>query len=205
MEVRQITSKETDPFLLHIHYAKRKPCIQYAYGLFDNEELIGCVTFGPPASPQVYKSLLLWSDKFKSILIELNRLCLRYNRPNEASFLVGAALRMLPKPKMVISYADSTQKHVGYIYQATNFMYCGSSGAKDYAFIIDGKRIPRRTICAQGHTNPTTWARENNIEMVREDIKHRYVYLCGDKRQKKAMIQLLKPKQLPYPKGEESK
>ena len=33
-EVKEITYNQTKPFLLNIHYARRMPCIQYAYGLF---------------------------------------------------------------------------------------------------------------------------------------------------------------------------
>ena len=38
-EVRQIRNLgEADPFILDIHYAKRKPSISYIYGLFENGE-----------------------------------------------------------------------------------------------------------------------------------------------------------------------
>lgn len=34
-EVRQITYAETKPFILGVHYARRMPCVQYAFGLFE--------------------------------------------------------------------------------------------------------------------------------------------------------------------------
>jgi hypothetical protein len=66
-------------------------------------------------------------EGYKKQVIELNRLCLRYNRKNEASFLVAKSLSLLPKPKIVVSYADTAQGHQGVIYQATNFLFTGTT------------------------------------------------------------------------------
>ena len=51
MVVREITYEETKPFIMGKHYAKRMPSISYAYGLFDEEDLVGVLTIGKPASP----------------------------------------------------------------------------------------------------------------------------------------------------------
>jgi hypothetical protein len=56
----------------------------------------------------------------ESIVVELNRLCLLDNDKNQASFLVANSMKLLPKPTIVISYADTGQGHVGYVYQACN-------------------------------------------------------------------------------------
>jgi hypothetical protein len=96
--VKKIQNKETYPFLLNIHYAKRIPSISYSYGLFDKDELIGVCTFGTPASSPMRKGLL--GKEYESLVIELNRLCLLYNRKNEASFLVSNSIKLLPKPKI---------------------------------------------------------------------------------------------------------
>ena len=44
--------------------------------------------------------------------------------------LVGRSLRLLPKPSVVVSYADTAQGHVGYVYQAANFIYTGLSAKR---------------------------------------------------------------------------
>ena len=117
--------KLAEPFILNIHYAKRKPSISYVYGLYDNDELIGICSFGSPASPSLCKGIA--GEHNKSKVIELNRLVLKYNRKNEASYLVGQSLKLLPKPKIVVSYADTAQNHTGIVYQATNFLFTGTS------------------------------------------------------------------------------
>ena len=125
-EVKLLENKKlADPFILNIHYAKRKPSISYVYGLYQNEELIGICSFGSPASPALCKGIA--GEKNRSKVIELNRLVLKYNRKNEASYLVGKSLKMLPKPKIVVSYADTAQDHKGIVYQATNFYFTGTS------------------------------------------------------------------------------
>ena len=91
--------KLADPFILEIHYAKRKPSISFAYGLYDKDELIGVCTFGSPASPSLCKGIA--GEHNKSKVIELNRLVLKHNRNNEASYLIGQSLKLLPKPKIV--------------------------------------------------------------------------------------------------------
>ena len=46
--VRQINHQDTIHFILNIHYAKRLPSISYAYGLFEEAELVGVITYGSP-------------------------------------------------------------------------------------------------------------------------------------------------------------
>ena len=123
-EVKLLENKKlADEFILNIHYAKRKPSISYVYGLYNNDELIGICSFGMPPSPILAESII--GKKNKNLVIELNRLVLKYNRKNEASYLVSKSINLLPKPKIIVSFADENQNHIGTVYQATNFLYTG--------------------------------------------------------------------------------
>ena len=99
--------------------------LQYpiSYGLFDEKELIGVVTYGTPPSAPLKKGIA--GDENKTNILELNRLCLKYNRRNEASRLISASLKKLPKGKIIISFADMSQGHNGCVYRASNFTYHG--------------------------------------------------------------------------------
>ena len=97
------------------------PSISFAYGLFDDDDLVGVVTFGSPASAPLCKGIC--GEEHRSKVIELNRLVLLRNKKNEASYLIANAIKLLPKPKVIVSYADSAQKHVGTVYQAANFLF----------------------------------------------------------------------------------
>jgi hypothetical protein len=55
--VKKITYEETKPFILNLHYAKRMPSISYAYGLFENNELVGIISYGSPASPPLCRGI----------------------------------------------------------------------------------------------------------------------------------------------------
>lgn len=86
-----------------------------------------------------------------------------------------------------IRIADMEQSHCGIIYQATNWVYTGSTISHDKAYIVDGKRVHPMTLRDSGITDPTRWARENNIQMVKPMPKHRYFQFVGSKSDKRYM------------------
>ena len=129
-KVKPINRDQCSYFILQIHYAKKWSSISYAYGLFKNDELVGCVTYGTPPSHPL--KIGIAGKKFYSYILELNRLCLKYNRKNEASFLVSQSLKFLKNKinAIIISFADISQNHIGKVYQACNFYYCGLSAKR---------------------------------------------------------------------------
>ena len=128
MKVLPIQNYETKTWLLNRHYAKRIPSISYAFGLYEDHNLVGVCTYGSPPSPSLCTGVC--GEEYKDKVVELNRLILDSPKPNSASYLVSQSLKLLPKPSIVVSYADTSQGHVGYIYQATNFLYTGLSEAR---------------------------------------------------------------------------
>jgi len=125
VKVLPIKSEETHPWLLQKHYAKRIPQIMYAFGLYEESILVGICTFGIPASPALCMGIC--GKEYSDKVLELNRVCLLDNGKNQASYLVSNSIKLLPKPSIVVSYADTEHGHVGYVYQATNFLYTGLS------------------------------------------------------------------------------
>ena len=185
MIVIPIKSEQTYPWLLNKHYAKRIPNIMFAFGLYVDNQLKGVVTFGMPASNQLCFGVC--GKEHQSKVLELNRLCLMDNNKNESSFLVGNAVKLLPKPSIIVSYADSGQGHVGYVYQATNFLFTGTTKERTDMFAGEGKHSRHGT---------------SNGERQFRTAKHRYVYFHGSKTDKKVLMESLNYKVMPYPKGE---
>ena len=175
-EIRQIPFSETKHWILNIHYAKRLPSISYAYGLYRHDEMVGMVSYGTPASPSLCKGIC--GEEHRSDVIELNRLVLRDNLPNEASFLVSRSLKMLPTPKVVVSYADTAQDHAGIVYQATNWLFTGTTKPRTDMAGKDGK-----------HSRHHLGDRTNRIN---RSAKHRYVYFIGTKKEKKVLRNALR-------------
>jgi len=184
LTVKQIPSKDAHYFILNCHYAKRLPSISFAYGLFEEDELIGICTFGSPASASLCTGLM--GVENRSLVIELNRLFLVHNRKNEASFFVSKCLALLPKPKAVVSYSDHAQAHQGIVYQACNFLFTGTTKPRTDMAAKDGK-----------HSRHSLGDR---TQRVYRSAKNRYVYFCANKMDKKTMLKNLKYNVLPYPK-----
>ena len=170
-EVVQIPYSATKDWILNIHYAKRMPSISFAYGLYRHDEMVGMVSYGTPASPFLCKGIC--GEEHKKNVIELNRLVLKDNLPNEASFLVSRSLKLLPRPKVVVSYADTAQDHAGIIYQACNFLFTGTTKPRTDMAGKDGK-----------HSRHHLGDRQNRIN---RSAKHRYVYFIGSKKDKKIL------------------
>ncbi len=183
-DILRVSYEETKPFILDIHYAKRMPSITHAFGLYRGHSLIGVVTYGSPASPALCKGIA--GEKNKHHVLELNRLVLKENKKNQASILIGASLKLLPKPKIIVSYADTAQNHLGIVYQATNFMFTGTSKPRTDMAGKDGKH-------SRHHLGDTT----NRVD---RSAKHRYIYLLGGKTWKKNMLKELSYQPLDYPK-----
>ena len=199
--VQQIPSSETHDWLLHKHYAKRIPSITWAFGLFDDKmTLQGVCTFGTPASSTLLKGVC--GERYSSQVCELNRLVINNNQKNIASFIVAKSIRVLPSPKIIISYADTKLGHHGYVYQAVNFYYTGLS-TRFIDPVVEGQEGKHHATFAHGMSNAEInekWG--DKVQWVERSRKHRYVYLHGDKRQKKEMKAALRYSIEPYPKGD---
>ena len=182
--VTRISYGECKNLILNVHYAKRMPSISFAYGLFENGFMQGIVTYGSPASPSLCKGVC--GPSYQNSVIELNRLVLVNNKKNEASFLVGHSLRMLPKYKIVVSYADTKQGHIGFVYQATNWIYTGLTA--------------RRTDMAGKKGSHSRHSHNNPNNRVERSSKHRYVFFLGSKKEKRDAKKCLQYSAQPYPK-----
>lgn len=200
MKVLQIKPEETYPWLLKKHYAKRIPQIMFSFGLYNENELVGVVTYGIPASPSLCMGIC--GKEYSDKVLELNRLCLEDNYRNQASFLVSNSIKLLPKPTIVVSYADTGQGHVGYVYQATNFLYTGLSANRvDWA--IKGLEHKHSKTLSDGMTLDAMKEKYgDDFYYTERTRKHRYIYFHGSKTDKKVLKNKLKYEVLPYPKGD---
>lgn len=207
MRVLPIKPEEAHPWLLRKHYARRLCPISYAFGLYECDILRGVVTYGVPASSALRAGVC--GGEWENSVIELNRLCCD-GVINAASALVGGSLRYLPKPSIVVSYADTAQGHVGYVYQATNFIYTGLSAKRTDWRVRGMEHLHGATIAdiSRGSSGRANYMRErfgNDFYLEDRSRKHRYIYFCGSKTQRKHMMASLNYAPQPYPKGNTSR
>jgi hypothetical protein len=196
--VERVLAKDAYPFLLQLHYARRIPSISHAFGLLLDGKLTGVVTYGTPPSHTLINGLC--GPQWAQNVLELNRLVLRYNRKNEASRLVAASLRMLPRPSAVVSFADTAQGHEGVVYQSANFLYTGLS-ARFTDPVVAGLEHQHHATYANGLSNREVVEKygADNVTFIERSRKHRYVYFVGTKSQRKQLTADLRYGVQPFP------
>jgi len=208
--VRQIMSFECREWFLKKHYAKRLPSTSYAYGLY-KDNLIGICSYGRPVAHTLVKSA--FTGKFQDTFLELNRLVVDEGlKKNVLSFFVSRTLRKLPSPNVIVSYADTSQNHHGYIYQATNWIYTGLS-AKRFDYKVKGlEHLHSASLMdhagrgvAKDKVLKLKEMYGDRLYTLERPRKHRYFYVLGNKKQRKEMIRNLAYKVEPYPKGDNKK
>ncbi len=194
------------------HYSHRLKPPSLSLGFYIENKLACAICFGQPAGKAVVSHI--FGKGLESNVWELSRLFSFDDYPrNTESKCIGMALRYIesyfPNIKAIVSFADESQGHVGYIYQATNFIYLGTSGATHYYIDSNKRRFHKRY--------PADYKKLNKINngMSVRDIaekylglswvdevagKHRYVMLLGSRKQKKDLRGRVQLKELPYPK-----
>ena len=145
---------------------------------------------------------------YESIVYELNRLCIDEDAiKNAASYFIGQCFKQLPKPLIIVSYADKSMGHHGYIYQATNFLFLGQSHTQMDWKVKGLEHLHSRTLMDQFafKSNRIDKLKEkygDRMYQVMREAKNKYVFFLGSKTQTKQMKAQLIKKPLPYPKGD---
>lgn len=183
------------------HYSRRKVGAKKCFGLLEHGSLVGCCVYSIPASYTLCNGLC--GPQFRQYVLELSRLVITTEHKNAASFLVGNTLTRLTD-RIVVSYADCNDHvgHVGYVYQATNWLYTGQGNAEPkWVHPKTGEVISytRRWIDKKAEKLGLDW---RELVRVKQAGKHRYVTFVGSRRFKKNAREHLKYPILPYPKGE---
>ncbi len=180
---------------LNFHYAKSIPNVGLAYSVFnDKKEWCGVICFGLGAANNIAKPFGLNQGN----VIELLRMALN-GKQESTSKSMSIAMKLVkkdaPNVKILVSYADSEQGHIGSIYQATNWYYIGYS--TDTNLVINGKREHRRSLGSRYGTSSIEKLKNKGlkVELIKTKPKWKYIYPID-----KNMINLCKSLSKPYPK-----
>jgi hypothetical protein len=201
MTVGAVSSLEVDEFCRRYHYTATGGSMLWRYGLWHGPTLWGIVSYNLP-NRNVCECVFgpnHWNNVW-----HMGRLVLPDHAPhNSESRLIGGSLRLIQQQRpdvwAVITYAASDVGHIGYVYQATNAIYTGTSAVEPVLTDAFGRRRARRTAYTKHH--PTTKDTERlGWVKTKGDVKHRYVYLLGNKQQRRQRRAMLRLPELPYPK-----
>lgn len=209
LSIREISKEAVRHLVLNYHYSRRAPGIKYSWGLLQGKRTVGCVIYSIPASYTLCRGVC--GISYTKQVLELSRLVILTDADNAASFLVGGTLRLLPS-SVVVSYADCNDNvgHVGYVYQATNWLYTGQGTAEPmWVEESTGNVVSytRRHIDKKARDLGYAWGEGASsgpgITQRPQVGKHRYVTFTGDRRFKRDARRALRYHVVSsYPKGE---
>lgn len=175
----------------HWHYSRTMPAGKLVkFGVWESSKFIGCVLFGRGANNNIGKPF----DLSQTAVCELVRVALSKHVAPVSQIVMRCIRRLrVQNLRLIVSYADPQQNHVGSIYQAMNWIYVGGSrGDVAIRNIATGETIHKRT-------SFSNWGSVNNIPFEWEYYQppHRYKYLYP---LDKAMRRQIEPLAKPYPK-----
>jgi hypothetical protein len=181
---------------LNFHYAKAVPNVGLAFNVYNqNNEWCGVICYGVGATNNIASPYGLKQGQ----VIELLRMALNGKQESTSKALaisIKLVAKKNPNVKLLVSYADSEQRHYGTIYQATNWFYTGYS--VDTNLIVNGKREHRRTLgsrlgtCSKGKIESMGF----DVKVLKTKPKWKYIYPI-----EKSIIPLCKSLAKPYPKA----
>ena len=204
-KVKSIAKYLCKDWLLNKHYLKRKVSFSYSFGLFKKNILSGILTYGNAIPVTMKKSL--FGEKYMDLVYELNRLCTNDDVDKNAnSFFIAQSFKLLPKPMVIVSYADKSFGHNGYVYQASNFMFTGESHTQLDWKLKGKEHIHSRTLMDEFpfQKDRIKKLKEKYGELLyqeKREPKYRYVYLLANKKKKKEIMSNKLFDLKKYPKG----
>tara|TARA_R110002020_G_scaffold2488_1_gene11676 strand:+ start:18824 stop:19555 length:732 start_codon:yes stop_codon:yes gene_type:complete len=163
----------------------------FAHGIYFSDHLAGCVVFGAPSPPNIAPSVM--GEKEADRVIQLARgACVHWAHPHSASKLIASGLRSAESRGYgcVIAFSDPDAGEIGTVYQATNWLYCGLTAKRPDYFNARGVRVVGRF--QKGDAKKLTKGDRTR--------KHRYVFLLGNKRDRKNLRKCLRWETDAYPK-----
>ena len=195
MRLEKASHKAIKYACLNFHYAKAIPNVGLAYNVFNlKNEWSGVICFGIGATNNIGSPYGLSQGQ----IVELVRMALN-GKQESTTKAMSIALKLIkkdaPNVKLVVSYADSEQGHIGTIYQATNWFYTGYS--TDTNLIVNGKREHRRTLGSRFGTCSSEKLKQKgfDVKILKTKPKWKYIYPIDKK-----LIPLCKSLSKPYPK-----
>ena len=148
-------------------------------GVWENNKFIGVIIFSRGASSNIGKPFKLNQNE----IVELTRIALKSHQTPVTKFL-SIAIKMLKKHspgiKLIVSYADPNQGHLGKIYQASNWIYTGQTVKTTLYFDKTGKKFHSRQVSEKGFNKQygerRTCPKPSQLRHVRQLGKHKYLY-----------------------------
>ena len=199
MIVAPVSPSDVQEFARRYHYTATGGSAVWRWGLWHGPVLHGVVAYNLPTRTACES--VFGPEHFDKV-IHMGRLVLSDESPrNSESRLIGGSLREIernyPAIWCVLTYAAADVGHIGTVYQATNAIYTGTTGVEHYYVDTRGRR---RSNYVNGARLSKQCAENRGWTVHEGQPKHRYLYVLGNKAERRHRMNLLRLPSLPYPK-----
>lgn len=199
MIIAPVSGSDVHEFAQRYHYTETGGAATWRWGLWNGAVLHGVVAYNLPTRTTCES---VFGKDYHQHVWHMGRLILSESSPrNSESRLIGGSLRAIerdhPTVWCVLTYAATDVGHIGTVYQATNAIYTGTSSVEHYYIDTLGQR-------RSNYVNGARLSKESAVHRnwtVHDSLpKHRYLYILGNKTQRRQRRALLQYPSLPYPK-----
>ncbi len=199
--VAQIPRKTAVDIIVSKHYSRRIVNNSYIHlGVFLAGQLVGVLQFGYALMPSRASKVV--ANTGNTEYLELNRMWIddiapRNSESRAISYAFKYIKRACPSVRWVQSFADERCGCLGVVYQAANFLYCGSH--KTSFFELDGETYHEMLLTAHKKGGQRgEFLRRNLHRATKHSLRQfRYVYFLKPKYRKDLNLRIQ-----PYPKPE---
>lgn len=203
LQVRVVAPAVVAPLVVGRHYL-RSMCagVRLCFAVVHDGRVVGAIALnaGPKGAPRLVEGATTHD------VLTLARLWLADELPrNSESHVLGIVVRTLRQHstvKVLLSYADPSVApggvpHIGYVYQASNWIYTGTAEAQPLLDLGDGVPRHSRSVASAAGTHSVEHFRRQGLEvrLVPTVPKHRYMMLVDRRWRSRLRVPIL-----PYPK-----
>jgi hypothetical protein len=215
--VREVSVDEAKAIILKYEWLGNMGQARRAFGLFFGDELAGVECFGVTAGSNTAVSVCgpEHADKVATLV---RGACVHWAHPHSATYLITRACQTLSREgkHIFVAYSDEEAGEVGTVYQASNWLYCGTTNPKGSLLREhDGRSRDER--CVSGFARARSTEKEFffrkptrkeiaerlkkcGFTFERRTLKHRYVGIYGNRATRRELCEVLRWPVLPYPK-----
>lgn len=216
--IREISYRDARAVLLQSEWLASMGSAKFFFGLYFGRHLGGCIAFGSTGGTKVASSVC--GEEHKDKVICLTRGCsCWWSHEHSGSHLVAGACKEMAKKgyNIIVANSDLDAGEQGVIFRATNFLFCGQTGATERFRLPDGRVRDARLV--SGYTRDRTGGTlkyrhsraqqkqmmlDEGVEFFRGAPKLRWVHIVGDRRTKRVLRCALKWPVMPYPERQQT-
>ncbi len=207
--VKKVPKETAKKIILEYEWLGTMSTTSHHYGIYFDNVCGGVVCYGNNCTAN-FNVPTEFGLTIKEVWTLARGACVHWTPKGSASKLIAQSLKLfkedVPEAQVVIAYSDTNAGEIGTVYQATNWFYIGMSGRTTVNYF--NRQLGRKFDERQLHEFKKQWnctrkeVKEKLLaagwEIEKKAIKHRYIFIIGNKKEKRVILR--KVKIFAYPK-----